>query len=67
MLALKELSRHLQKDGSNLNEDDLNLIAQTLLSFAKVEYEVYRQQKSVVVHCNSHNPHEIGNIQKLAS
>jgi hypothetical protein len=68
MLASKELSRLLSKDGLELNEEDLQSIAQTLLSLAKIEYEIYLQQKPKPIHGQFQEPLEIGlTTKKIAS
>ena len=50
MIAKKELSSLLKKDGLILNEDELQSVLHTLLSLAKIEYELYQDQKSDQFH-----------------
>lgn len=68
MSLQKRVSDQLKKDGIHLSEEDLQTIVRLLNSLAKIEYEVYRQQKSKSFHCQSPDPQDIGlNHQNLAA
>lgn len=68
MSIQKKVSEGLRKDGVHLSEDDLQSILRLLNSLAKIEYEVYRQQKSKSIHGQSPDPQDIGlNHQNLAA
>jgi hypothetical protein len=64
MSTLKQISDQIKKDGISLTEDELQSVVRLLTSLAKIEYEVYREQKSDTIHCQSTEPQEIGHNHK---
>lgn len=68
MSIQKTVSDQLKKDGVHLSEDDLQTVIRFLNSLAKIEYEVYRQQKSNSIHGQSPDAQDISlNRQNLAA
>lgn len=60
MSIQKHVGDLLKRDGIHLNEDELRSVIQFLNSLAKIEYEVYRQEKSNGFHCQFPNGRDIG-------
>lgn len=68
MAADNQIRQNLAKDQIRLSDDDLQSVIRFLNSLAKIEYEVYRQQKSESKYGNSEEPQDISNNnQKLAA
>lgn len=68
MSIQKLVSDQLRKDRIYPSEEELQNIVRFLNSLAKIEYEVYRQQKSQSIHGQSRDQQDIGlNHQKLAA
>ena len=68
MAADNQIRQNLAKDQIRLSDDDLQSVIRFLNSLAKIEYEVYRQQKSESKYGNSKEPQDISNNnQKLAA
>jgi hypothetical protein len=60
MSIQKMVSDQLKKDGIYLNEDDIGSVIKLFNTLAKIEYEVYREQKSINDHCQSTERQDLG-------
>jgi hypothetical protein len=60
MTFKKHVGDHLKGDGIHLNDEELQSVIQFLNSLAKIEYEVYRQEKLRGFHCRFQNGRDIG-------
>lgn len=68
MSSQKQIIDELKSDGIHLSEEDLQTVVRFLNSLAKIEYEVYRQQKAQLIHGQFPNGRDIGlNNEKLAA
>jgi hypothetical protein len=53
MISNTEFKKQLKKDGLNLDDNQLNSIRTFLVQMATIEYNHYREQKSIVQNCQS--------------
>jgi len=68
MSIQKQVSDHLKSDGISLMEDDLQSVIRLFNCLAKIEYEVYRQQKYNSNHGQLQEPQDISlNNKKTAA
>ena len=60
MSIQKMVSDQLKKDGIYLNQDDIESVIRLFNTLAKIEYDVYVEQKSITNHCQSTERQDLG-------
>jgi hypothetical protein len=53
MISNTDLKNRLKNDGLSLDDNQLNSIRTFLVQMARIEYNLYREQKSKVQNCQS--------------
>ncbi len=64
MVTTEEIEKVLKSDGVHFKEQDLNLIRDLLIELARIEYELYQEQKNQGL-CFENVKLDISNTNKL--
>ena len=60
MLSEQECTRILNSGDIKYTKDEMIIVRGLLVSLAKIEYDVYREQKSTTAHCQSTERQDLG-------